>query len=116
QRAGDLRRDHVDLVVERDSDDHVAVTRAGLLEDVRVGAVADVGAGIERVVDLLDEVRPQVDERDVVAFGGEPLGNAEADLAGAADEYLHGERSPGADALDSRTALQPGRVNDNGTL
>jgi hypothetical protein len=51
---GHLAGDHVDLVVERHGDDHVGLFGAGLGEHLRMGAVADEAAHVERVADRLD--------------------------------------------------------------
>ena len=90
QRVRNLARDHIDLVGGRDGDQHLGVLRAGLGEHVGIGAVTDKAAHVEAVRDALDEARARVDDRDVIVLRGEPLGNAEADLAGPADDYAHG--------------------------
>jgi hypothetical protein len=89
QRMRYLTGDHVDLVVKRHGDQHVGAVGACLRQRVGVGAVADETAHVERVADDLDEVRRCIDDGDVVLFGGEPFGDAVADLAGAADHHPH---------------------------
>ncbi len=56
-RVRDLAGDDVDLVVERDRDDHVGLVGAGCFQHVRMRAVADEAAHVQRVADRLDQFR-----------------------------------------------------------
>ncbi len=94
QRVGHLAGDHVDLVVERHGDDHVRLLGAGLGEHLRVGAVADEAAHVERVTDRLDKLWRGVDHRNVVVLDSETFGDAVADLAGSADDNAHDTPNP----------------------
>ena len=78
-----------DFVVEGDGDDHVGLLGAGLGKHVGMGAVADEAAHVERIADRLDKLRRGIDHRNVVVFGRQPLGNAVADLACAANQDSH---------------------------
>ena len=89
ERMGDLAGGHVDFVVERDGNQHFGLIGAGPRQHIRMGAVADITADIQRLGDMRDERGGGVDDRDVVAFLGEPLGNAVTDLARAADDDFH---------------------------
>ena len=53
ERSRHLAGDHVDLVVQGHRDDHVGLVDAGLGEHVRMSAVADQAADVERIADRL---------------------------------------------------------------
>ena len=89
QRMGHLARDHVNLVMQGDRDDHVRLVRAGALQHVGVGSVTDKAADVERVADRTDQFRRLVDDRYIIVLAGQFLGNAEAHLAGAANDHSH---------------------------
>ena len=89
-RGGELARDHVGLVALRDGEQHVGVARAGLLQHRRVRGVAGHGAQIEAVLQAFQPGRVDVDDRDVVRFGDQVLGDRGADLSGAEYDDAHG--------------------------
>ena len=90
QRMRDLAGHHVDLVGLGDRDDHVAVAGRRTLQHIGMGGEADQRADIERVADLARQVFGPVDHRHVIAFGGKLACDVVSDLAGAADDHLHG--------------------------
>jgi hypothetical protein len=90
QRMRNLARHHVDFVVERHRYDHVGVLRAGAGKNVGMRAVANEALGVERVSHVADQVRRDIDNRHVVALGGQSFRDAVSDLAGTADDDLHG--------------------------
>ena len=76
QGVGHLAGDHVDFVVQGDGDQHVGIGGAGAFEDVGMGGVAVYGANVEDLVGAFAERFAGVDDRDVVAFGRQPFGDA----------------------------------------
>ena len=77
----DLTGDHVHFVMEGNGDQHVCRGRAGAFQHIRMRAVADKGAYVQRIRHLVNELRRLIDHRDVVLFGGKLAGDAEADPA-----------------------------------
>ena len=103
---------HVHLVGEGNGDDHVGFARACPLQDVGMGAVADDPLHVETVGERLHQLRRDVDHGDVVAFPGQALGDAAADLACPADNDFHGRPTPrsvlGGFTLINRLRLRRG--------
>jgi hypothetical protein len=89
QRVSDLAGDHVGLVAVGHGDDHVGILGAGADQYVRVRTVADDGANIQTVLQLLQYLRIAIDDRDVVELAGEIVRDRGPDLAGAENDDLH---------------------------
>ena len=89
QRMGNLTCHHVDLVGQRDRDDHVGLGGASLLKHIGVGSKSNHRLNVQGVADLLDQLRRLVDHGDVVVLGREVARDVGADLTRAADDDLH---------------------------
>ena len=89
-----LAGDHVDLVAVGHGDEHVGIGGTGALEHVRAGGKTKHALHIERVAELLDELRPLIDHGDVILLGRELASDVEAHLPGAADDDFHGASAP----------------------
>ena len=63
------------------------------------------GAHIEAILQLLQDLRLVVDNRDVVGLAGQILGDRGADLAGAEDDDLHGTRRGATGSVDIAALL-----------
>ncbi len=87
--GGELARDHVDLVALRDREQHVRVSRAGLLQHRRLRGVAGHGPQIETVLQSLQPRGVDIDDGNVVCFGYEVLGDRGTDLPGAKNDDAH---------------------------
>jgi hypothetical protein len=71
-------------------DQHVGVARPGLLQHVGMRGEADEAGDVERLADLLDQLRRLVDDRHVGVLAGQVARDVEADLAGPAHDHFHG--------------------------
>jgi hypothetical protein len=66
QAVGDLAGHHVGLIAVGDREHHVCVFGPGLLQHIGVGRMADDGAQIEALLQLLQAGRIEIDDGDVV--------------------------------------------------
>jgi len=65
------------------------VRGSSLGENLRMRAAPDDGQDVERVVETSQLGRIEIDDRDIVAFAAETVGDVRADLAGAHYDYVH---------------------------
>ena len=90
ERMGDLAGHHVDLVGVGDGDDHLGGLGARFLEHVGERRVTDDHPRVHRVGEALHDRAVVVDHGHVVGLAGELASDAGADLAGPADDDIHG--------------------------
>ena len=98
-RIRDLTSDHVDLVAVCQRDDHIGVSGARSLENVRVACMADNRAYVEAILEIPERTGVSIDDGDLVSlFARKLMGNARADPPGSEDQYIHvvGYRVPQA--------------------
>ena len=90
QGMRNLARDHVDLIDERDGDQHVRVFRPRPGQHVGTGSVAGDCPDIQGLGQLFDQFRRLVHDRNVIVLRRQVAGDIHADLPGAADDHTHG--------------------------
>ena len=95
----ELADDQVVLVVARDREDELRRARdPGQLEHVQLGRVAEQHLVLELLLQLLEAVRPLLDERHLVSHPEQRARDVRAHLAAAGDDRVHQRLAPGADA------------------
>ena len=105
QRLCHLARDHVHFIIQGDGDEHVRIARPGILQDRRIRAVPQHTTGIEHVIHPLHQFLGRIDDADVIAFSGEPFGDAIANLTGTTNDDLHA-REPSTTSFGTRCTTQ----------
>jgi hypothetical protein len=115
--AGDLGRhieqsmrhftgDDVHLVIKRCRNDHVRLLGTGGRQNIRVGAVTDKTAHIQRVAYDLNELGRRVDDRNIIVFGSQAFGDAISNLPCAADDHTHQLALPSAITAIASTSMR----------
>ena len=84
-----LTGNHVHFIVERDGDQHIRIGGTGACQHIRMRAMTDNGSHIQRIRNLLDELRRLVDDCHIVLFRRKLFGDTEADLTRTADDDFH---------------------------
>ena len=86
---GDQAGEQILLVRGHDGDDQIGLRNASLGLCFDADAVALDGHDVQPVADVGERLGAAVDDRDVVPFAGELLGERHADLARADDDDVH---------------------------
>src|SRR5690625_2041071 len=130
QQVGHLAGDHVDLIAVGHRHQHVGGIGPGAEQVVGVGGVADHGAHVQALSELVQALAVGVDHGDVAGFAGQLLGEAAPYLSRAQDDDFHGcprcfpralQRRPAAPrrraaAFAGAEFAQPRSLRDNSGL
>ena len=87
--GGQLRREDVPVVALGQGEEAVGAVDAKPAQHVLVGAVTPDGVAAEALGQLVERVRAQVDDGDLVARHGEPTGQPGPDTSTAHDDGAH---------------------------
>ena len=102
----DLADDQVVLVVARDAEHELGRTAdPGALEHVQLGRVAEQDLMLELVLELVEPVRPLLDQGHLVPHLQQRAGDVGADLAAACDDRIHQALASWASFDSLRTAV-----------
>ena len=103
-RVRHLTGHHIDLVGQCDGDDHIRFVCARSRKHIGLRPVTDKSPHIKCVAHDLDMACGCVDDRDVVLFGGKPLGDAVSDLPCSANDYPHDCSVRDNESISSKSA------------
>lgn len=84
-----LTGDDIDLVMQRNGDDHVGLVGTGLGQHVGMGAMADITAHVQRLGYGGNKRRSGIDDRYLIILPRQLFGDAVTHLPCAANDDFH---------------------------